>query len=713
MKNYKICLALFLLLSFPKFSFTQNPTIGAIRWDAWVGDLNTDGVGAAYVGLQVERSLGPDKYHFRLPFYGVEIETDSVQARALSQTVISQEIAYAKNAGIDYWAFVYYPDNSGLDSARTLYDGNTNKSDVKYCYILGASSVPSFSWLVTKFSESNYQKVLNNRPLLYIFGGASGYTSTMITNLRNLATSAGLGSPYIVVMDANSSNASSSLASIGADAISAYVETGSGGGSYSSLVSAENINWNSHKTTGRKVVPWVTAGWDTRPRYDNPVSWGTVGVNDWIQTATAVEVADHLSDGINWIGDYPSSADANTLLIYAWNEFDEGGWICPTLFNGADRLDAIKNVISPPVTPNLALNKTYSSSSNWDASQNAPKAFDGNNTTNWQAANGSTFNGQYLLVNFGAATTFDRVKLSEYGDRTSGYRIEYSTDGTNWERAFTGTIIGDSRSIKFKAVTGNYARIHFTSGTSTPIIYEFEVYITYANIALNKTYSSSSNWNTSQNAPKACDANDSTNWQAESGSAFSGQWLQINFGSATVFDSIRISEYGDRTSGYRIEYSTNGTSWQTAYTGTTIGSSIALEFTAVTGNYARIYFTSGTSTPIIYEFEVYNTSSLKSAEVKYTPLEGSFMIKELFEVYPNPAKNIVNLRYNLGARETRLVQIFNMEGILVKSLILPSDSGGIKEYQINTSEFIPGVYVIKYSNSEHSKSIKLIVNNPG
>jgi hypothetical protein len=26
----------------------------------------------------------------------------------------------------------------------------------------------------------------------------------------------------------------------------------------------------------------------------------------------------------------------------AWNEFDEGGWICSTLFNGTDRLDAIR-----------------------------------------------------------------------------------------------------------------------------------------------------------------------------------------------------------------------------------------------------------------------------------------------------------------------------------------------------------------------------------
>ncbi len=713
MKIFKFYLALLFLLSIVKISSGQNPTIGAIRWDAWVGDLNTDGVGAAYVGLQVERSLGPNKYHFRLPFYGIEMGIDKVQARSLTPTIMNQEIAYATDAGIDYWAFVYYPDNSGMDSARVLYDGSHNKNNVKYCYVLGASSAPSFTWLVTKFSETNYQKVLTSRPLLYIFGGASGYTASMITNLRNLTTAAGLGSPYIVVMDANSSNASSALASIGADAISAYVKTGSGGGSYASLVSAENTNWDSHKDTGRKVVPWVTSGWDTRPRYDNPVSWGTVGVDNWVQTATAIEIADHLSDGINWVGNYPLSADANTVLIYAWNEFDEGGWICPTLYNGTDRLDAIKNVTSPPSTPNLTLDKTYNSSSNWDASQNASKAFDGINITNWQASDGSPYNEQWLQVNFGAVTTFDRIKLSEYGDRTSGYRIEYSADGTNWETAFTGTIIGDSRSVKFTAVTGNYARVYFTSGTYRPIIYEFEIYNTYANLGLNKTYSSSSNWNTLQCPYKAFDANYSTNWQAKNGSTFSGQWLQVNFGTTTTFDYVKLSEYGDRTSAYRIEYSLNGTTWNTAYFGTVIGSGKEIGFTPVTGNYARIYFTSGIYTPIIYEFEIYNSSSLKSTKGKVAFSEDIFLEKVLFEVYPNPAVNKAILRYNLSLSETTFIRIYNIEGSLLRSFILPRNVGGIRNYQINTSEFKPGVYVIKCLNTKFSKSIKLIVSKSG
>jgi len=581
--------------------------VGAIRWDAWVGDLNTDGVGAPYVGHQVEATLGPNKYHFRLPFFAVETGTDSVQARELTQSVMDQQIAYAKNAGIDYWAFVYYPDNSGMDTARNLYFSSTHKNDINYNFILGAGVLPTsnFDWLVTKFQESNYQKVLSGRPLLYIFGGTGGYTSSDITTLRNKTTTAGLPNPYIVVM-----GSASDANSIGADALSAYNTWMGGGGPYSGLMAADQNGWNSAKNTGKKVIPWVTTGLDARPRYDNPVTWMTVGPNDWVQTATPSEIATNLQNALNWIDANSSTAEANTVLIYAWNEFDEGGWICPTLYNGTDRLDAIRNVLFPPSGgTNLALGHTYSSSSNWDVSQTADKAFDGNSSTNWQAASGSSYNGQWAEVDFGTNTTFNRVVLSEYGSRTGGFRIEY-WNGLSWQTAYTGWSIGSHSSPSthtFAAVTGSKARIYYTSGTYTPILYEFGIYNDVTNLALGHSYSSSSNWDASQTADKAFDNSLGTNWQAASGSTFHGQWAQVDFGTNTTFSKVVLSEYGSRTSGFRIEY-WNGASWQTAYTGTSIGnpsSPSSHTFTAVTGSKARIYYTSGTYTPVLYEFGIY------------------------------------------------------------------------------------------------------------
>lgn len=41
---------------------------------------------------------------------------------------------------------------------------------------------------------------------------------------------------------------------------------------------------------------------------------------------------------MKWIVQNPITAEANTLLIYAWNENDEGGWLIPTYREKATRV---------------------------------------------------------------------------------------------------------------------------------------------------------------------------------------------------------------------------------------------------------------------------------------------------------------------------------------------------------------------------------------
>jgi hypothetical protein len=48
---------------------------------------------------------------------------------------------------------------------------------------------------------------------------------------------------------------------------------------------------------------------------------------------------------IDWTTSNQESAKAQTILIYAWNESDEGGWLVPTLSEGNARLDAIRSVL--------------------------------------------------------------------------------------------------------------------------------------------------------------------------------------------------------------------------------------------------------------------------------------------------------------------------------------------------------------------------------
>jgi hypothetical protein len=93
-------------------------------------------------------------------------------------------------------------------------------------------------------------------------------------------------------------------------------------------------------------VPLVSAGWDMRPRVETPVPWVKNGdIEQYYETPEPDELAAHLNKAIQWTNANPDAATARTVLIYAWNEFDEGGWICPTLDEGTDRLDALRKVL--------------------------------------------------------------------------------------------------------------------------------------------------------------------------------------------------------------------------------------------------------------------------------------------------------------------------------------------------------------------------------
>ena len=71
-------------------------------------------------------------------------------------------------------------------------------------------------------------------------------------------------------------------------------------------------------------------------------------------TATPEQLATHVREAIEWTRANRELNPANAIIIYAWNEYDEGGWLMPTL--GADgranedRIQAVGAVLRARVT---------------------------------------------------------------------------------------------------------------------------------------------------------------------------------------------------------------------------------------------------------------------------------------------------------------------------------------------------------------------------
>ncbi len=346
----------------------SRPAVGAIRWDAWTGGSVT---------AEVERSLGPEKYHARLPWFAEVVGPDRVRIDGSPQAVMDQEIAFAESAWLDYWAFVLYPEDVALSHSLKSYLKSAARSKVNFCVILHNSfGVPEAQWpkerdrAVALLKEPGYQTVLNGRPLVYAFQVMfkDKFPDERMADFLRAAKAAGLN-PYCVYMGWNPASDFRDFSARGFEAVSAYAYN-SNAAAFAGLCQAvETEHWRNAAKAGVPYIPLVTTGWDYRPRIDNPVSWqkelASHGQKVFPAIATPQEIASHLDRAIRFVQENKKVCPANAIIIYAWNEHDEGGWLAPTWTPGgkpnAERIEAIGRILKrdspaarPPVAPTSA-----------------------------------------------------------------------------------------------------------------------------------------------------------------------------------------------------------------------------------------------------------------------------------------------------------------------------------------------------------------------
>ncbi len=128
-----LCLAMTLTMtargqdSEPSAAAEARPRGGAIRWDAWTGGAITE---------QVERTLGPARYHDRLPWFAEMTGENSVQIDGSGQEVMDREIGFAAGAGLDFWAFLLYAEDSPMSVALGQYLRSRRREEIRFCLIL-------------------------------------------------------------------------------------------------------------------------------------------------------------------------------------------------------------------------------------------------------------------------------------------------------------------------------------------------------------------------------------------------------------------------------------------------------------------------------------------------------------------------------------------------------------------------------------------------
>lgn len=330
------------------------PAIGAIRWDAWHG---ADGP----VGRHVQRTLGPNQWHDRLPFCSRVLGPGQVEIECDSQEIMDREIQYAATAGLSYWAFATQAPKDAMSRQFNFYLSSRHKHRINFALRsrprqMGGPDdyAPTIARFVQLMKDPSYQKVQGNRPLFFIgflsgevdkyWGGPENFRKA-VDSLRAEARRAGLPNPYLVVMEFNPEQAKTYLDTYGFDAISTYAtRAGKPGAPYAYLARGVERYWERSKATGAQVIPIVMAGWDNRPKVETPMrqaSSDTPRKAFYYEPGRPAEIAEHLGNSLRWVAANPSATSANAVIVYAWNEHDEGGWLMPTLSEGTARLNAV------------------------------------------------------------------------------------------------------------------------------------------------------------------------------------------------------------------------------------------------------------------------------------------------------------------------------------------------------------------------------------
>jgi hypothetical protein len=339
----------------------SRPFVGAIRWDAWYtpGSLPTDAV---------QRSLSPEQYRWRLPFFAHQSADGSVTFWPISQGLIDREIEQATYAGLDFWAFVAYSGEDPMSTALKYYISSTKRAHIKFCLfceLVRWGSVSESSALIAEhlsiMSTDSYVRLPGGRPL-YFLGfiserlvsqrwGSMDALRSQIDRFRRSAEAVGVGNPYLVVSGSRWDSIEWA-AELGADAVTAYaIADFKGSGSYEALAQYSEEGWSTLSAAGLPVVPTVMTGWDRRPRISHPVPWEqwqevNVGLQHYYDSPSQNGLSDHLSHALQWARSRDGGCSP-IVLVYAWNENDEGGWLIPTLSCNEDRLQAVRNVLNP------------------------------------------------------------------------------------------------------------------------------------------------------------------------------------------------------------------------------------------------------------------------------------------------------------------------------------------------------------------------------
>ncbi|MBR3645769.1 MAG: discoidin domain-containing protein, partial [Lachnospiraceae bacterium] len=246
-----------------------------------------------------------------------------------------------------------------------------------------------------------------------------------------------------------------------------------------------------------------------------------------------------------------------------------------------------------PSGGNLAAGKSATATGSENNAMDAAKAFDSNTGTRWSS---NFADNASITVDLGKTYSVNKVVIKWEGAYGKDYKIQTSTDGTNFTtvKNVTGENGGEDV-ITFNATDARYVRMQGVT-RALPYgysIWEMEVYggttsgseRPYKEINA-KTATASGTEAAGMAATNAIDKNIATRW---SSNFADNAWITVDLGETYSVDKVVLNWEGAYGKDYKIQTSTDGTNFTTVknVTGENGGEDV-ITFNATNARYVRM-----------------------------------------------------------------------------------------------------------------------------
>lgn len=279
------------------------------------------------------------------------------------QKTMDWEIIAASSHGVDFFQILWYPNGGPLNEGLRTFMASPNSGWMKFT--LEYVNHPPFDLSTDEAWEAacrewcaamkhpSYLRV-GGRPVFKVHGAdyflrQNGNdpvkVASRLDTLRRIAKEDGLPKPLVSGGVGAGEVAGDTVAS-SYDFLTTYMEMPNSPQRdepypYEDLIKYAEDGWTRYGVARKPYLPYVPSGWDPRPWKDPRPSFAMPTRDRWKNALMRVKAA---------LDEYPNlgipikGGRQKAILIYAWNEFGEGGIVAPTRGEGTMKLDVIREV---------------------------------------------------------------------------------------------------------------------------------------------------------------------------------------------------------------------------------------------------------------------------------------------------------------------------------------------------------------------------------